>query len=161
MKYKDYYETLGVQRSATEAEIKSAYRKLARKYHPDVNKTKEAEEKFKDINEAYEVLSDKSKRQRYDSLGANWQGGADYTPPPGFENFNFNFNQGGAQSFNFGGVDEFGPEVALATQNVLCFLVVQTCGHRVEGVCFFQRDESFHSQRLGLGIPLIEVEVAV
>ena len=103
MKYKDYYETLGVKRDATEAEIKSAYRKLARKYHPDVNKTKEAEEKFKDINEAYEVLSDKQKRSRYDSLGSNWQGGADYTPPPGFENFSFNFNQGEAQSFDFGG----------------------------------------------------------
>ena len=103
MKYKDYYETLGLKRDATEAEIKSAYRKLARKYHPDVNKTKEAEEKFKDINEAYEVLSDKQKRSRYDSLGSNWQGGADYTPPPGFENFSFNFNQGGAQTFNFGG----------------------------------------------------------
>jgi len=102
MKYKDYYETLGVKRDASESEIKSAYRKLARKYHPDVNKTKEAEEKFKDVNEAYEVLGDKQKRQRYDSLGAGWQGGADYTPPPGFENFNFNFNQGGAQSFNFG-----------------------------------------------------------
>lgn len=103
MKYKDYYETLGVSRDADAAAIKSAYRKLARKYHPDVNKTKEAEEKFKDINEAYEVLSDKAKRQRYDSLGSNWQGGADYTPPPGFENFSFNFNQGGAQSFDFGG----------------------------------------------------------
>lgn len=103
MKYKDYYEILGVKRGADAAAIKSAYRKLARKYHPDVNKTKEAEEKFKDINEAYEVLSDKAKRQRYDSLGANWQGGADYTPPPGFENFSFNFNQGGAQSFDFGG----------------------------------------------------------
>ena len=103
MKYKDYYETLGVKRDASESEIKSAYRKLARKYHPDVNKTKEAEEKFKDINEAYEVLGDKAKRQRYDSLGSGWQGGADYTPPPGFENFSFNFNQGGAQSFNFGG----------------------------------------------------------
>ena len=102
MKYKDYYEILGVERSADAAAIKSAYRKLARKYHPDVNKTKEAEEKFKDINEAYEVLSDKNKRQRYDSLGSNWQGGADYTPPPGFENFSFNFNQGGAQSFDFG-----------------------------------------------------------
>lgn len=103
MKYKDYYEILGVKRDADANAIKSAYRKLARKYHPDVNKTKEAEEKFKDINEAYEVLSDKNKRQRYDSLGSNWQGGADWTPPPGFENFNFNFNQGGAQSFDFAG----------------------------------------------------------
>jgi curved DNA-binding protein len=104
MKYKDYYETLGIKREATEAEIKSAYRKLARKYHPDVNKTKEAEEKFKEINEAYEVLGDKQKRQRYDSLGANWQGGADYTPPPGFENFNFGGGQG-YQQFNFNGQD--------------------------------------------------------
>lgn len=103
MKYKDYYEILGVKRDANDSEIKSAYRKLARKYHPDVNKTADAEQKFKDINEAYEVLGDKQKRQRYDSLGSNWQGGADYTPPPGFEQFNFNFNQGGAQSFNFGG----------------------------------------------------------
>ena len=103
MKYKDYYEILGITRDADASAIKSAYRKLARKYHPDVNKTKEAEDKFKDINEAYEVLGDKAKRQRYDSLGANWQGGADYTPPPGFENFSFNFNQGGAQSFDFGG----------------------------------------------------------
>ena len=100
MQFKDYYEILGIKREATEAEIKSAYRKLARKYHPDVNKTKEAEQKFKDVNEAYEVLSDKQKRQRYDGLGANWQGGAEYTPPPGFEHFNFNFNQGG-QSFGF------------------------------------------------------------
>ena len=103
MEYKDYYEILGVKRDATAAEIKSAYRKLARKFHPDVNKTKEAESKFKDINEAYEVLGDEAKRKRYDSLGSNWQGGSEYTPPPGFENFSFNFNQGGgAQSFNFG-----------------------------------------------------------
>lgn len=107
MKYKDYYETLGIKRDASDAEIKSAYRKLARKYHPDVNKTKEAEEKFKDINEAYEVLGDKQKRQRYDSLGSNWHGGADYTPPPGFENFGFNFNQSNAQSFDFGGTGGF------------------------------------------------------
>lgn len=102
MKYKDYYEILGVKRGASDSEIKSAYRKLARKYHPDVNKTKEAESKFKDINEAYEVLSDKQKRQRYDSLGSNWQGGADYTPPPGFEHFNFGGGQGGFQQFDFG-----------------------------------------------------------
>ena len=104
MKYKDYYEILGIKKDASDAEIKSAYRKLARKYHPDVNKTKDAEEKFKDINEAYEVLGDKQKRQRYDSLGSNWQGGADFTPPPGFEHFNFGGGQG-FQSFNFGGQD--------------------------------------------------------
>ena len=102
MEYKDYYEILGVKRNATDSEIKSAYRKLAQKYHPDVNKTKEAEGKFKDINEAYEVLSDKQKRQRYDSLGSNWQGGQNYTPPPGFENFGFGQ---GYQSFNFNGQD--------------------------------------------------------
>ena len=111
MQYKDYYETLGVKREATEAEIKSAYRKLARKYHPDVNKTKEAEQKFKEINEAYEVLGDKEKRQRYDSLGANWQGGADFTPPPGYENFSFNFNNAGGQGFSsfdgLGGFSDF------------------------------------------------------
>ncbi len=111
MQYKDYYETLGVKREATEAEIKSAYRKLARKYHPDVNKTKEAEQKFKEINEAYEVLGDKQKRQRYDSLGANWQGGADFTPPPGYENFSFNFNNAGGQGFSsfdgLGGFSDF------------------------------------------------------
>ncbi|MBR1754082.1 J domain-containing protein [bacterium] len=106
MKYKDYYEVLGVKRDATESEIKSAYRKLARKYHPDVNKTKDAEQKFKDINEAYEVLSDKTKRQRYDNLGANWQDGANFTPPPGFENFGF----GGGQNIHFenmGGFSDF------------------------------------------------------
>ena len=111
MQYKDYYEILGVKREATASEIKSAYRKLARKFHPDVNKTKEAEAKFKDINEAYEVLGDDMKRKRYDSLGSNWQGGSEYTPPPGFENFGFNFNQAGGQSFNFnqgsGGFSDF------------------------------------------------------
>uniref|UniRef100_UPI0040269876 DnaJ C-terminal domain-containing protein n=1 Tax=Candidatus Stercorousia sp. TaxID=3048886 RepID=UPI0040269876 len=105
MEYKDYYDILGVKRDATETEIKSAYRKLARKYHPDVNKTKEAENKFKDINEAYEVLGDKQKRQRYDSLGANWQGGQSYTPPPGFEQFGFGGGQGGYQSYSFNGQD--------------------------------------------------------
>jgi len=107
MKYKDYYEILGVSRDATEAQIKSAYRKAARKYHPDVNKDPSAVEKFKDINEAYEVLSDKEKRSRYDSLGANWQDGSNFTPPPGFENFNFGGN-GYSQSFSdMGGFSDF------------------------------------------------------
>ncbi len=102
MKYKDYYKILGVDRSSTDAQVKSAYRKLARKYHPDVNKSSDAVDKFKDINEAYEVLSDKDKRKRYDSLGANWQAGADFTPPPGFDGFNFNQGSYGQGSFSQG-----------------------------------------------------------
>ena len=103
MEYKDYYEILGVKRDATQSEIKSAYRKLAKKYHPDVNKTPEASAKFKDINEAFEVLSDKDKRARYDSLGSNWQAGANYTPPPGFENFGFGGN--GGYSYSSSGIN--------------------------------------------------------
>lgn len=108
MEYKDYYKILDVERSATEAQIKSAYRKLARKFHPDVNKSADASQKFKDINEAYEVLSDKEKRKRYDSLGANWQAGSEFTPPPGFEGFKFNQGGGYTQSFeDLGGFSDF------------------------------------------------------
>jgi curved DNA-binding protein len=86
VKFKDYYETLGVSRDAGEDAIKKAYRKLARKYHPDVNPNdRAAEEKFKDIQEAYEVLGDADKRKRYDQLGANWKHGAEFTPPPGWQ----------------------------------------------------------------------------
>jgi DnaJ-class molecular chaperone len=87
VKFKDYYQIIGVPRTATEAEIKRAYRKLARKHHPDLNPgDKTAEEKFKEVNEAYMVLSDPEKRQHYDQLGPNWQAGADFTPPSGREN---------------------------------------------------------------------------
>ena len=76
MEFRDYYKTLGVERGASESEIKSAYRKLARKYHPDVNpNNKEAETRFKQINEAYQVLSDPAKRKKYDELGADWERG--------------------------------------------------------------------------------------
>jgi curved DNA-binding protein len=85
VKFRDYYEILGISRAAKEEEIKKAYRKLARKYHPDLNpNNKQAEEKFKEIQEAYEVLSDTDKRRKYDQLGANWKNGADFTPPPGW-----------------------------------------------------------------------------
>src|ERR1041385_3688240 len=88
VKYKDYYEILGVPRTASEADIKKAFRKLAREHHPDVAKNKkQAEEKFKEINEAYEVLGDPTKRKKYDELGPNWNAGADFRPPPGWESF--------------------------------------------------------------------------
>lgn len=109
MKYQDYYETLGVKRDATQDEIKRAYKKLARKYHPDINKEKGAEEKFKAINEANEVLEDPEKRKRYDALGANWKSGQEFRPPPGFENFSFDFGSSGRGSAggSFGGFSDF------------------------------------------------------
>ena len=88
VQYKDYYETLGVPRTASADELKKTFRKLARQYHPDVARDKKkAEEKFKEINEAYEVLSDPAKRKKYDELGANWKSGADFRPPSGWEHF--------------------------------------------------------------------------
>src|SRR5436853_7915724 len=86
VEFKDYYKALGVGRTSSDEEIRKAFRKLARQYHPDVAKDKKAaEEKFKEINEAYEVLSDSEKRKKYDQLGANWKQGAGFRPPPGWE----------------------------------------------------------------------------
>lgn len=88
VRYKDYYEILGVPRTASEAEIKKAFRKLAREYHPDVAKNKKvAEEKFKELNEAYEVLGDPAKRKKYDELGPNWSAGSEFRAPPGWESY--------------------------------------------------------------------------
>src|SRR5438067_1358540 len=86
VQFRDYYETLGVPKTASEEEIRSAFRKLARKYHPDVAKDKKAaEEKFKEINEAYEVLGDPEKRKKYDQLGADWNRPGGFQPPPGWQ----------------------------------------------------------------------------
>src|SRR5204862_7335115 len=86
VRYKDYYKILSVPRGASEGEIKKAFRKLAREYHPDVAKNKkQAEEKFKEINEAYEVLGDPAKRKKYDELGPNWSAGSEFRPPPGWQ----------------------------------------------------------------------------
>ena len=94
MEYKDYYEIMGVARGATQDEIKRSYRKLARKYHPDVSKQSDAEERFKALGEAYEVLKDPEKRAAYDQLGANWQGGQDFNAPPDWD-AGFEFSGGG------------------------------------------------------------------
>jgi curved DNA-binding protein len=85
MKYRDYYQILGVARDASAEDIKKAYRRLARKYHPDVSKEANAEERFKEVAEAYEVLRDAEKRAAYDQLGSNWQAGQEFRPPPGWQ----------------------------------------------------------------------------
>lgn len=90
MEYKDYYKLLGVSRSSSKDEISKGFKKLARKYHPDLNpNNKGAEAKFKEINEAYEVLKDEKKRKLYDQFGSNWEHGQNFQPPPGYENMNF------------------------------------------------------------------------
>jgi len=92
--FRDYYDILGVPRSASEDEIRRAYRKLARENHPDVNKDPEAEQRFKEISEAYEVLRDQEKRERYDRLGPNWKAGQDVSGSPGFRDVHVDFGDG-------------------------------------------------------------------
>jgi curved DNA-binding protein len=107
MEFKDYYQTMGVARDATVDDIKRSYRKLARKYHPDVSKEADAEARFKELGEAYEVLKDPEKRAAYDQLGANWKAGQDFGPPPDV-NSGFEFSGGGPGSgFGDGDASEF------------------------------------------------------
>ena len=103
MEFRDYYQVMGVDRNATQDEIKRAYRKLARKYHPDISKDPDAEAKFKEMGEAYEVLKDPEKRAAYDQLGKNYQAGQEFTPPPGWD-AGFEFSGGGYGRDAGGGV---------------------------------------------------------
>lgn len=155
VEFKDYYAILGVPRDASEQDIKTSFRKLARKHHPDVAKDKKnAEEKFKEINEAYEVLGDPDKRKKYDKFGANWKSGAGFEPPPGWEGsagpgaegpqareFHFSgtgfsdffeqlFGRSGRGGFGFGGTEFEGGDASGKTR-----------GHDVEGDIMVTLDE--------------------
>jgi len=106
MEFKDYYKIMGVARDATQDEIKRTYRKLARKYHPDVSKEADAEARFKELGEAYEVLKDAEKRAAYDQLGANYKGGQEFRPPPDW-NAGFEFSGGGPSGGNGADFSDF------------------------------------------------------
>ena len=106
MDYKDYYKSMGVERAATQDEIKRTYRKLARKYHPDVSKEADAEARFKELGEAYAVLKDPEKRAAYDELGENWQAGKEFRPPPDWGT-GFEFSGSGVNSGDAGAYSDF------------------------------------------------------
>ena len=110
MRYKDYYKVMGIARDASQDDIKRAYRKLARKYHPDVSKEKDAEEKFKELQEAHEVLKDPAKRAAYDQLGADWRPGQDFRPPPDWGQ-GFEFSRGRRGAADAGDFSDFFAEL--------------------------------------------------
>lgn len=156
VEFRDYYKVLGVERGATAEDIRKAFRKLARQYHPDVAKDKKAaEEKFKEINEANEVLSDPEKRKKYDELGANWKQGAGFRPPPGFDPRRGARRPGtgdpGGSDFHFGGTgfsdffeQFFGSTGARSQAGAGGFEGFSERGQDVEADLLVSLEEAFH-----------------
>ncbi len=168
--YKDYYQLLGVERSASASEIAKAFKKLARKYHPDLNQgDAKAEEKFKEVNEAYEVLKDPEKRKLYDRLGKDWQHGQQFRGAPGFENFNFNGQGFGGGSGDFSDFFEaifgqaaqgargqqFGPDPFGG------FSRRQRRGRDVESEIFVSLEDALHGARRTVNVRGRNLEVSI
>ncbi len=143
MQFKDYYQTLGIARDATLAEIKKAFRKLARKYHPDVSKEKDAEIRMREINEAYTVLSDPEKRAAYDQLGSGYQPGQEFHPPPGWD-AGFEFSSHGFSPHEAADFSDFFAEL-------FGRMGAAPSGYRAQGSNFRMRGEDHHAKVI-LGI---------
>jgi curved DNA-binding protein len=148
MEYKDYYKIMALEKNATQAEIKKVYRKLARKYHPDVSKEADAEQKFKEVGEAYEVLKDPEKRASYDQLGANWQSGQDFNPPPGWD-AGYEFSGAGRGGFSGSDSASFSDFFeSLFGQNSAGFNSYQADGRRNAHSGYSQKGEDHHAKVL-------------
>lgn len=161
MEYKDYYQTLGVKRDASQDDIKRAYRRLARKYHPDVSKEKDAEKKFQEVNEAHQVLQDPEKRKAYDQFGKNWEAGHNFQPPPGWQ------QQGprpGAGFDNNGDFSDFFSSVfgggARSSRGGGGYARAQTKGEDINASIQIPIEDAYHgaNRSLTLGVPELNIQ---
>ena len=155
MEYKDYYSVLGIDKKAAPDAIKQAYRRLARKYHPDVSKEANAEEQFKNVQEAYEVLKDPEKRKAYDELGSNWKQGQEFRPPPGWGDSRTQFygaDGGGFSEEELGGFSDFFSNLFGRSQARSTFHRENTAGFRQRGTDQHAKvnitlEEAFHGAK--------------
>jgi len=160
MEFKDYYKIMGVERDASQDEIRRAYRKLARKYHPDVNKQADAEDLFKEVGEAYEVLKDPEKRAAYDQLGANYNAGQNFQPPPDWNN-GFGFQGGsftGADAEQFSDFFDtlFGQKESTAGYRRQSRSYVNVRGEDIYTKIMIDLDDSFQGATRSLTLTLTE-----